>query len=70
MEDQYQDTSAYRPHFEYVSTTMTPRVTIKTLVVDTRNNTYTIDLENECVDEIPFEDIHEISNIIKQYFDK
>lgn len=70
MEDQYQDTSAYRPQFEYVSTTKKPRVTIKTLEVETPNNSYIIDLQNECVDEIPFEDIHEISNIIKQYFDK
>jgi len=70
MEDQYQDTSAYIPQFEYVSTTKKPRVTIKTLEVETPNNSYIIDLENECVDEIPFEDIHEISNIIKQYFDK
>mgnify|MGYP003120280276 FL=1 len=70
MEDQYQDSSAYIPQFEYVSTTKKPRVTIKTLEVETPNNSYTIDLENECVDEIPFEDIHEISNIIKQYFDK
>jgi len=70
MEDKYQDNSAYIPQFEYLSTTKTPRVTIKTLTVETRNDSYIIDLQNELVDEIPFEDIHEISNILKQYFDK
>lgn len=70
MEDQYQDITAYIPTFDHVSTTnQTTRVKITTATVIVCDNVYTLDIQDQSVNDIPFEDIHELSRVIKEYFE-
>lgn len=70
MEDQYQDITAYTPTFDQVSTTnKKTRVKINTATVIVCDNVYTLDIQDQSVNDIPFEDIHELSRVIKEYFE-